>query len=87
LTIGVDGPNFASGDLVVVTKARAREMETAVLCRCGHCSDKPFCDGAHVKIGFADRARLPANVETDIASSGRVTTTPLSTVPNRWKGR
>jgi CDGSH-type Zn-finger protein len=86
LTIGTDGPNFVSGDLVVVTKARTREMETAVLCRCGHSSDKPFCDGAHVKVGFADRARLPENAETGIAMSGRVTITPLPNGPNRCEG-
>jgi CDGSH-type Zn-finger protein len=86
LTIGTDGPNFVSGDLVVVTKARTREMETAVLCRCGHSSDKPFCDGAHVKISFADRARLPDNVGTGIPSAGRVTITPLPNGPNRCEG-
>jgi CDGSH-type Zn-finger protein len=86
LTIGFDGPNFVSGNLVVATPARTREMNTAVLCRCGYSSDKPFCDGAHVKIGFADRARLPADVVTGIASSGRLTITPLPNGPNRCEG-
>jgi CDGSH-type Zn-finger protein len=86
LTIRPNGPNVVSGDLVIATRARPREMKTAILCRCGHSSDKPFCDGTHVKTGFADVARLPANAATAAASSGRVTITPLPNGPNQCEG-
>lgn len=28
--------------------------EVFTLCRCGHSSTKPFCDGTHKRIGFLD---------------------------------
>ncbi len=34
-----------SGELI-------KEGDKLFLCRCGHSSNKPFCDGAHKKAGF-----------------------------------
>jgi hypothetical protein len=28
--------------------------EPVFLCRCGHSSNKPFCDGTHRRIGFSE---------------------------------
>jgi CDGSH-type Zn-finger protein len=81
-----DGPNVVTGDIAVVTKTGPRELPTAVLCRCGHSADKPFCDGAHVRMRFADPARLARDVDTVAAASGKVTITPLPNGPNRCDG-
>ncbi len=41
------------------------EREVIALCRCGGSTTKPFCDGAHAKLGFqsAERALGQASVE------------------------
>ena len=86
LTVLRDGPNVVTGDLEVVTPTRVRRLQTAMLCRCGHTKDMPFCDGAHVKVGFTEPARLPADVITGIAHAGKLTITPLPNGPNRCDG-
>ena len=48
-----NGPLMLTGPLVVVgTNGRTAFSVTTFLCRCGASRNKPYCDGAHVKIGF-----------------------------------
>lgn len=49
-----NGPLKIEGSLEIVSgtgKTLAKTSKTW-LCRCGHSSNKPFCDGTHSKIGF-----------------------------------
>lgn len=51
-----DGPLLVKGDCTIVHpdgRVELREKSTA-LCRCGASGNKPFCDGAHRRIGFRD---------------------------------
>ena len=49
-----NGPVLVNGNLcIVASSGRAAWRGTkAALCRCGASKNKPFCDGAHKKIGF-----------------------------------
>jgi CDGSH-type Zn-finger protein len=85
-TVQRDGPNMITGDLAIVTATRVRAMKTAMLCRCGHSSDQPFCDGTHAKIGFADPGQLPGGASGGNVGAGRLTITPIRNGPNRCEG-
>lgn len=50
-----DGPFIVSGPVSLLDSDSnpIRTEEKVALCRCGASGNKPFCDGAHKKIGFA----------------------------------
>jgi CDGSH-type Zn-finger protein/uncharacterized Fe-S cluster protein YjdI len=49
-----NGPLLLKGALEVVsgTGQTIAKLSSTALCRCGHSSNKPYCDGTHTKIGF-----------------------------------
>ncbi len=52
----VSGPIYLKGG-VSLESADGTKYETrnrVTLCRCGHSSNKPFCDGTHISSGFND---------------------------------
>ena len=49
-----NGPIKCEGALTIEgTDSRSAATDQAFLCRCGASGNKPYCDGAHKKIGFA----------------------------------
>jgi uncharacterized Fe-S cluster protein YjdI len=51
-----DGPLLVYGTLKVTHKDGSQETKnrTTAFCRCGASKNKPYCDGAHVDMGFKD---------------------------------
>lgn len=54
------GPLVVSGDFQLLDSAgnEFKKKEKIFLCRCGHSNNKPFCDGAHKKVGFESDPRV-----------------------------
>jgi len=55
VTVLENGPCLIEG-AVTYTDADGNEQKSpgnaVALCRCGQSANKPFCDGAHKKVGF-----------------------------------
>lgn len=54
ITVMPNGPLMIEGNLLVskMSGEKIKEGEKLFLCRCGHSSNKPFCDGSHKKSNF-----------------------------------
>ncbi len=49
-----NGPLGVAGPVEIIsgTGRTVNRVERTALCRCGHSANKPYCDGAHAKVGF-----------------------------------
>ena len=60
ITVRENGPYLVKGPINLVDAAGDEfrvERDVIALCRCGGSSNKPFCDGTHLRIGFAAAMR------------------------------
>ena len=71
ITATDNGPYLIQGNITLIdAEGNAYEAsDTIALCRCGHSSTKPFCDGSHEKSNFAavNRVRPYALVSSTTA--------------------
>lgn len=53
-TVRENGPLLVKGDLEIIGIDGKTEIKSGMtaICRCGASANKPYCDGAHAKIGF-----------------------------------
>ncbi|WP_106495288.1 CDGSH iron-sulfur domain-containing protein [Lentibacillus sp. Marseille-P4043] len=59
IKVNDNGPYVVTGSFEVVdAEGNTFQTKKAVsLCRCGHSSNKPFCDGTHKKVEFESSPR------------------------------
>ena len=52
-----DGPLFVRGRMLILNREGrvVREDTRIALCRCGHSSNKPYCDDSHYQVGFESK--------------------------------
>ena len=64
-----NGPYLIQGNVTLVDVGGNpyQATETIALCRCGHSSTKPFCDGTHEQANFAAINRSPTNSAAPIS--------------------
>ncbi len=66
VTVLDNGPFLVQGEIELFD-SNGKQIETkdrVALCRCGASATKPFCDGAHSKIGFKAAAEaVPESAE------------------------
>lgn len=82
LRIAPDGPLYLAGRLrLELADGEVVEETRVALCRCGHSSIKPFCDGSHGEQSFSDPGLAAEHRlgESESSSGGPVT---IKAVPN-----
>ena len=68
-----NGPYLVQGSVTLLdAEGNPYEVsDTIALCRCGHSSTKPFCDGSHERVNFAavNRATSPGRTMSQVVAS------------------
>jgi uncharacterized Fe-S cluster protein YjdI len=51
-----NGPLLVYGNILVKDKEgnETHKNKVTAFCRCGQSSNKPYCDGSHIRVGFED---------------------------------
>jgi CDGSH-type Zn-finger protein/uncharacterized Fe-S cluster protein YjdI len=83
------GPIYLRGRISVPGGDHATLVEhtRVALCRCGASANKPYCDGSHARIGFADSGACPgAPVSVNATPARQVAVKPISNGPLMVEG-
>jgi CDGSH-type Zn-finger protein/uncharacterized Fe-S cluster protein YjdI len=79
LRVRENGPLAFHANLHIHGAPAGGSTYRATLCRCGHSSNKPFCDGAHAAAGFAASGEPASKESKPLAARGG----PLEVKPQK----
>ncbi len=74
--VASEGPVYVRGDVELVVGGEIVKETRLALCRCGHSSNKPYCDGAHSGAGFADDGRGTQKAVAETIPTGKIVVAP-----------
>lgn len=88
LTICADGPIYAHGDLVLMSRdgETTDRVTRLALCRCGASANKPFCDNSHTAVKFLDTGEIQTDGGDSPASEGNLVITLMPNGPVLLRG-
>jgi len=83
VNVTYNGPLYAHGDLAIENAPHDMPGVSfrAALCRCGHSTNKPFCDNSHLKAGFEDYGAIGERGPGVESTGGRLEIKPLKDGP------
>ena len=88
ITVQLDGPYVVTGRFALAARGAPRDDASVVLCRCGRSANKPYCDGAHVRVGFGDAGIVDAASDPAFErAAAHLTIAPETNGPLRCAGQ
>lgn len=76
IRVAVDGPLYVRGDVALTVGGESVKEIRMALCRCGHSTKKPYCDGSHTRVGFEDNGHGTSKTVAETLPSGPINVTP-----------
>ncbi|BAY62536.1 hypothetical protein NIES22_26100 [Calothrix brevissima NIES-22] len=86
--VSPDGPLYVRGEIIIQdAEGHNQATQTRVaLCRCGASANKPYCDGAHTKVGFKDAGPVNSDAEGNLEEKGALNVKLLPDGPLECSG-
>ncbi len=74
--VAAEGPLYVRGDVALTVGTDIARETRVALCRCGHSTNKPYCDGSHARVGFEDNGHGTQKAVADVLTSA-----PINVIP------